>query len=179
MVKLLAFFLAYIFFSMIIATPLVQYIPQPMQQIFLLEEEDYYKFPYSLTVAVPEENFSWEDPEQMSYIKSLTFDETNQALTVIDGLEEINDYEYVYYIYDQELKIELFSYIEGSIQYINFLIYSEQISYFTEIYNTANQVAENIKGAKILDYQNELFVTDQNINDVEDLAEEWFLSLFD
>lgn len=178
MVKLLAFFLAYIFFSMIIATPLVQYIPQPMQEIFLLNEENY-EFPYSLTVAVPEENFSWEDPEQISYIKSLSFAETDQALSVIDGLEEINDYEYIYYIYDQELKIELFSFIEGSIQYINFSIYSDQMPYFIEIYNTASQVAANIKGAKILDYQNELFVTDQNINDVEDLAEEWFLSLFD
>lgn len=175
MVKILAFFFAFTIFNMIIESPLVQYIPQSMQQIFLLDEESY-EIPYTLTVAVPEENFSWENQEAMAYIQNLSFEEINNALSTIEGLEEINDYEYVYYIYDQELKVELLSSTEDSIQYIDFFIFSsEQMPYFTQIYDIANQVAKNINGAKILDYQNELFVTGQNLSEVENLADEWFL----
>lgn len=179
MVKFLAFFLTFFTFGLIMESPIEQYVPNPVKEYFEIPDGMAYEYSYILSVAIPEEDFTWDDPDGMYSLEDITIAEATSILSGIEGFMQISDYEYLYTLEDIDIYVLLDAFEpdlkeEGKIEYIDFHIYEGQLGYIEGVFNISEQIADNIKGAKILDYQMETFITSDHIDEVKSTAEEWF-----
>lgn len=176
MVKFIAFFLTFFTFSLIMESPLERYIPNPVKEYFEVPEDMAYGYSYVITVGIPKEDFDWEEPYAL---QEISINEAHDIVSDLEGFDKISDYEYNYYIDDAEIYVvmdafepDLFT--EGKIQYIDFHIYEEQANYIDDVYNISKIIADDLAGAKILDYQMQTYVTNDNADELKYFIKQYF-----